>query len=243
LLSSARFVPVPEAVDLYGPCVMKSLNPSEDGEALSQQEFVSFPAGPGSDLQAGTDAKAKSNWFAVYTTCRHEKRVAQHLNQREIEHFLPLYVAQRKWRDGSRVALELPLFPCYLFIRIERRSRSAVLGVPGVLAIVGGTGREPAPLPDSAIEALRRGVAQRIVEPHPLLTAGKQVRIRSGAFSGMTGIVARRKGGFRIVLTLQQIMQSIAIEVDEHDLEPIGTTSITPDQFLSREPKFSPQFA
>lgn len=160
-----------------------------------------------------------SSWFALYTTCRHEKRVSQHLGQREIKHFLPLYVEHRKWSDGSRVALQLPLFPGYLFVRIDRRERSKVLSVPGALAIVGGTGKEPASLPDSAIEALRRGIEQRRVEPHPLVTVGRQVRICSGPFSGLSGIVTRKKGGLRVVITLQQIMQSIAVEVDASDLE------------------------
>jgi transcription antitermination factor NusG len=173
------------------------------------------------DLERRVDAADDSRWFAVYTTCRHEKRVAQHLSQRAIEHFLPLYVAHRKWSDGSKVALQLPLFPCYLFVRINRLSRVAVLGVPGLLTIVGGTGKEPACLPDSIIGALRAGVEQRRVEPHPVVIAGCKVRLRSGPFSGMNGVVVRKKGGFRVVLTLEQIMQSVAVEVDERDLEPV----------------------
>jgi transcription antitermination factor NusG len=160
-----------------------------------------------------------SKWFAVYTTCRHEKRVALHFEQREIEHFLPLYIARRKWRDGSKVALELPLFPCYIFVRIPRLDRARVLSVPGAHAVVGGTGGEPAPLADSEIDSLRQGVQLGAIEPHTLLTVGEPVRIRSGAFAGMTGIVSRKKSGFRVVLTLQQIMQSVAVEIGEDDVE------------------------
>ncbi len=162
-----------------------------------------------------------SRWFAVYTTCRHEKRIAQHLQQREIEHYLPLYRADRKWRDGSKVTLELPLFPGYIFVRIKRSQRVGVLSVPGALTVVGGTGGEPAPLPDTAIEALRIGLLEHRIEPHPLLRVGQLARIRSGAFAGMEGIVVRKKSGFRIVLTLEQIMQSVAIELDEDDVEPL----------------------
>ena len=163
-----------------------------------------------------------SHWFAVYTTCRHEKRIAQHLLQREIEHYLPLHQTERKWRDGSRVTLELPLFPNYLFVRIRRSERARVLSVPGALAVVGGPGGEPAPLPDAAIEALRRGSKERRIEPHPLLRVGQFARIRSGAFGGMEGIVVRKKSGFRVVLTLEQIMQSVAVEMNEEDVEPLA---------------------
>ena len=89
------------------------------------------------------DAPCESNWFAVYTASRHEKRVAQHLTQREIEFYLPLYRSARKWRDGSKVTLELPLFPGYLFVHIKRSERVRVLNVPGALAVVGGTGASP----------------------------------------------------------------------------------------------------
>ena len=71
-------------------------------------------------------AEAISHWFAVYTTARHEKRVAQHFQQRGIEYFLPLYQVPRKWRNGLRVTIELPLFPNYLFVRVDSSVAAAV---------------------------------------------------------------------------------------------------------------------
>jgi len=162
-------------------------------------------------------------WFAVYTSSRHEKRVQQHLTQRGIEHYLPLYRSQRKWSDGSRVTLDLPLFPGYIFVSIRRFERVRVLEVPGVLAIVGGTGREPASLPEAEINALRSGMHLRQVEPHPLLTVGQRARIRSGAFAGMEGVVVRMKNTLRVVLTMDLIMQSIAVEVDAGELDPVAS--------------------
>jgi transcription antitermination factor NusG len=162
-------------------------------------------------------------WFALYTASRHEKRVAQHLSLREIEFYLPLYKSKRKWSDGSRVTLDLPLFPGYLFIHIQRSERGRVLGVPGALAVVGGTGGEPAWLPDATIDALRSGLETRPARPHSLLTAGQRVRIRSGALAGFEGIVLRNKNSFRVVLTVEHIMQSYAVEVGLEDLEPLGS--------------------
>ena len=199
---------------------MEDHHPSEDGEALRRSVLE--------DIQAetpvagiGAEVTGASHWFAVYTTCRHEKRIAQHLSQREIEHYLPLYRVDRKWRNGSRVTLELPLFPGYIFVHIKRSERVSVLDVPGALAIVGGTGGRPAPLPDTAIQALRTGLKEHRIEPHPVLRVGQLARIRSGAFAGMEGVVVRKKSGFRVVLTLEQIMQSVAVELDEDDVEPL----------------------
>jgi len=172
------------------------------------------------DGEAARESAPK--WFAVYTGFRHEKRVAEHFSLRQIEFFLPLYRAQRKWKDGSRVNLELPLFPCYIFARIGRGERVRVLEVPGVQCVVGGTAREPAPLPDADINTLRSGLESRSAEPHPLLLVGQRARIRSGALAGMEGVVIRKKNGIRVVLTLDLIMQSIAVEVDGDDLEPQG---------------------
>lgn len=168
------------------------------------------------------DSFFEPQWFAVYTTSRHEKRVAQHLDQREIQHYLPLFKSERKWSDGSRVTLDLPLFPGYLFVRIKRTERVRVLDVPGALSVVGGTGREPLALPDDSIDALRTGLHLRRAQPHPLLTVGQRARIRAGALAGMEGVVMRLKNSFRVVLTFEHIQRSIAVEVDGADLEPVG---------------------
>jgi transcription antitermination factor NusG len=58
-------------------------------------------------------------------------------------------------------------------------------------------------------------------QPHPLVTVGQKVRIRGGALAGLEGIVVRNKNSFRVVMTLEHIMQSYAIEVDLEDLEPL----------------------
>jgi transcription antitermination factor NusG len=176
-----------------------------------------------SSPDSATGLSGLSKWYAVYTTCRHEKRVALHFEQRGIEHFLPLFRSERQWRGRSKVSLDLPLFPGYLFVRIDRGDRGRVLSVPGALAVVGGVGRQPTAVADATISSLRSGLAQRKVEPHPFLLTGQRALIQSGPFMGMEGVVVRVKNGFRVVLTVEQVMQSIAIEVAEEDLDPIGS--------------------
>ncbi len=161
-------------------------------------------------------------WFAAYLTPRHEKRVSELLTDRGIETFLPLYRTARQWQKRLPVVLELPLFPTYTFVRITQSARGSVLGVPGVLSIV-GSAREPWPLPDFEIEALRSGMHLRKVEPHPYLVVGERARITVGPMAGMEGILVRKKNSLRVVLTLDLIMQSVAVEVDADDLEPADT--------------------
>jgi len=164
------------------------------------------------------------DWFAVFTTPRHEKRVEEHFRVREIESFLPLCRIRREWKDGSKVTVQIPLFPNYIFVHIERNERVPVLEVPGVLSIVGG-GRESMSIPESYIYGLREGLRQGKIEPHSHLTSGIRVRIRSGVMAGMEGILLRKRSDFRVVLTLQMIMKSVKVEVELDEIEPVDSAS------------------
>ena len=165
------------------------------------------------------EVETLQHWFAVYTTPRHEKHVSEILVDRQIETFLPLYRTNRQWQKSRPVVLELPLFPTYVFVRITRQARGAVLGTPGVLSIVGSS-KEAWALPDFEIEALRAGLGERKIEPHPYLVVGERVRIKSGVMAGIEGVLVRKKNEFRVVLSLDTIMRSVAVEVDADDIEP-----------------------
>lgn len=168
---------------------------------------------------------ARPAWYALYTMPRHEKKVAQHLHVRNIEHYLPLYQAKRQWRDGSKPLLEFPLFPCYMFIRIARAERTSVLQVPGARAIVEGVGKEPGALPDHEIEVLRHGLLTMNPEPHPYLTVGQRGRILGGPLAGLEGIVVRTKSTCRVVLNVETIRKSVAVEVEHTSVELIDSAA------------------
>ena len=115
--------------------------------------------------------------------------------------------------------LQLPLFPGYLFVRIAAADRLRVLQVPGVVRLVGFNGQLAA-LPDEEIEVLKKGLSSGVhAEPHRFLTTGRRVRVKRGPFEGMQGILLRRKGRQRLVLSIELIMRSVAIDVDIVDVE------------------------
>lgn len=187
-------------------------------------------SGPCTYLSNNPDAV--KNWFAVFTVPRHEKRVEAHFRLREIESFLPLCQTQRQWKDGSKGLLQLPLFSNYIFVRIGREGRVPVLRVPGVISIV-GFGTQILPVPDTYIHCLREGLRQGKIEPHPYLTEGARVRIRSGVMAGMEGVLIRRKNSYRVVLALEMIMKSVTVEVEMEDVEPIGLISAASEMQLA----------
>lgn len=195
---------------------------TDDSEAMSKilnSTERRWPAASTSEYRPGSPGAAPQ-WLAVYTTSRHEKTVAGHFAVRQIESFLPLYHTVRKWKNGCNVKLDLPLFPGYIFVRLEPRERVRVLEVPGVLWIV-SAGDKPLPLPEAEVEALREGIHSANCEPHPYLVVGDKVRIRTGALAGMEGVLLRKKGILRVVITLDLIKQSVAVEVDATEVEPL----------------------
>lgn len=161
------------------------------------------------------------HWYAVYVRPSHEAQVAKRFCTREIENFLPQYQVQHKWKNRCTKKLDLPLFPGYLFAHISTAERVRVLEVPSVLCLV-GTAHRPLPLLDSEIDALRAGLAARNALPHPFLKVGERARIRGGALAGMEGVVLRGKNIARVVISLELIMQSVVVEVDWDELEPVA---------------------
>ena len=166
------------------------------------------------------DRDTETHWYAAHTNSRHEKKVAWQLEGRGVENFLPLYEAVHRWKDrNSRV--QVPLFPGYLFVRIRAQDKLRVLTTPGVVRIVGPKGH-PSPLLDFEIDQIRAYLQLRLpAEPYPYLNTGERVRIVAGPLSGQEGILIHRNGDLRVVISLDQIMRSIVLNVPICDIEPV----------------------
>jgi transcription antitermination factor NusG len=159
-------------------------------------------------------------WFAVFTLPQNERSVVRNLDLRQIESFLPTCESTHLWRNRQRVRVIQPLFPTYLFARIEVSERWSILRSPGVLRII-GNGQGPVPVPASEIEFLRSDFCRERIEPYRELVVGEKVRIKSGSMQGVQGILVRKKNALRFVLTLQLINQHAAVEVAADELEPL----------------------
>ena len=161
------------------------------------------------------------HWYAAYTSANHEKRVAEQLEARDVECFLPLYASVRRWKD-RRVTLQLPLFPGYVFIHMALRNRLQILQIPGVASLV-GFGGTPAALPQNEIDVLRAGLGTGVrAEPHPYINVGRKVRVTGGPLAGLEGMLLRWKGNLRVVLSIDLIQRSVVVDVDASAIEPVG---------------------
>jgi transcription antitermination factor NusG len=161
---------------------------------------------------------SRGNWYALYTAPRHEKQVASQINRQGIDCFLPLYRSVRQWKD-RRKELALVLFPGYVFVRMTWEHRLRVLQLPGAVRLVTFNG-QPVPLAEAEIENLQNHLScSGKIGPHPYLSVGRLVRVRSGPLKGLEGIIQRTKDRCRIVLSIHLIMRSVAVEVDDGDVE------------------------
>src|SRR5258707_7411263 len=158
--------------------------------------------------------------YALCTRHQHEKNAARILEYKEFEVFLPLYKARHRWKDRIK-EVSVPLFPGFVFVREELKRWLAILTTPGVSSIV-SCGDQPATIPFSEIEGIKRVVESTLrVDPHPFLKSGDWVRVKYGPIAGVEGILLRQKNVARLVLSVEMLGKSAAVEVDATDVERI----------------------
>jgi len=180
-----------------------------------QTDIESNPA-----FSAPRIAAEESHWFAIHTVARHEKRVAQQLQENGVLTFLPLMQQVRQWSD-RRAKVEVPLFGCYAFVRTVQKAkeRLKVLRTPGVLGFVGSE-KIGTPIPDEEIENLQTAIREKVPFAfHPFLTVGKRVRIRGGSLDGMEGILVGKGGDQSLVVSVELLQRSVSIRVEGYDVE------------------------
>jgi transcriptional antiterminator RfaH len=159
------------------------------------------------------DICGSRRWFAVEIKHNREKTVADLLQARGLEAFLPTYTEPRQWSDRVKLT-ELPLFPGYLFCRLNEDRRMPILTTPGVRRIV-SFGSTPIPVPEAEIEAVRLFIKSKLkIHPWPFLEVGQPVKIQKGPLAGVEGILQEFRGHYRVVVSISLLQRSIAAEMD-----------------------------
>ncbi len=159
-------------------------------------------------------------WFALYTRSRHEKLVDCELQKKGIETFLPLRKITRHWSDRVK-QVETPLFSGYLFVRTSLEHRFDILNTRGSVRFVSFNSL-PVPVPEAELAVVRRFLEEKIsIDPFPYLKQGDRVYVRSGPFQGVEGFIVRKDRHMRLVISLDLLMQSISVVIDEAVVEKV----------------------
>lgn len=163
------------------------------------------------------------NWYAIYTRSRHEEKVYDRIREKKIEVFLPLIERWSRRRD-RRKRIQVPLFPGYLFVwtQMDQYAYYEILKTQSVVRIL-CSGGVPAPIPDEQINGIQILMKNNMaITPCQYLKEGERVRVVNGPLVGIEGILIKIKPNKnRLVLSIDLIKESVSVELDELDVEPI----------------------
>jgi transcription antitermination factor NusG len=159
-------------------------------------------------------------WFAVRVKSRAEKAVAMMARNKGFEEFLPVYASRNRWSDRTK-SVEMPLFPGYVFCRLNPERRLPVLTIPGVLHFV-GIGKTPLPVADAEVAAIRQAVECGLsAEPWPYLEVGQRVRLERGPLAGIEGILVDAHKDQRLIVSVTLLQRSVAVGIERHWVTPL----------------------
>jgi transcription antitermination factor NusG len=167
----------------------------------------------------------RSEWYALQVQSRLANVASATLRGKGYEEYLPVYRSRRRWSDRVK-EVELPLFPGYLFCRLDPRDRLLpILTTPGVIGIV-GAGKMPLPVADEEIEAVRSILGSGLAaQPWPFLRAGTRVQIQHGPLRGLEGVITSTDKVNRLIVSVTLLQRSVAVEIDCDWARPISSPS------------------
>ena len=172
---------------------------------------------------AGPLESISEQWFALRVKSRCEKVVSTIARNKGFEEFLPLYQRRQRWSDRVK-AVEFPLFPGYVFCRLNPQYRLPLLTIPGVLHFV-GIGKVPVPIDDAEILAIQSAVASGLsTEPWPFLEVGQRVRLEDGPLVGLEGFLIEVRKRYRVVVSVTLLKRSVAVEIDREWVAPLDAS-------------------
>jgi transcription antitermination factor NusG len=157
-------------------------------------------------------------WYVFYTYPKFERKVHEYLQQENYESFLPLHWVTRQWSDRKK-RMEVPLFPNYIFVNIERHKIFEVLQTPKLISCV-NFNRIPAFLKQKEVDSIN----QIVKTEYPFevccnLKIGDSIEITQGALTGMEGVLVEERGSRRFAVRIESLQQSVMVNVPSDYLE------------------------
>jgi len=157
-------------------------------------------------------------WYVLHAKPRREKKVAGCCAELGIRHYLPL--RRSITRSGGRVfRFDVPLFPGYVFCCCDWGGRHQILRTNHVANLL-EVGDEPQLLHELQNIYLALAANAGLV-PCAHLERGARVRVVRGPLTGAEGTIVRRRSEFSLVMSVSMLGSSVAVEIDEGDVEAL----------------------
>lgn len=193
---------------------------TERGEALLTTNGVESGT-----LQTVPPARSFEAWYAVWLRSNYEHAVHRQLSAKGFQPFLP-QVQTWSRRLGMRRAVQTPMFPGYLFVRasLDKHRYIDLLKIHGVVRVLEDGWTRLTPVPDPEIDAIQQIAAAGVtVFPCAQLRGGERVRVLDGPLTGVEGLfVQDKRSKGRLVVSVEMLGRSIAVEMDASGVEPCG---------------------
>jgi transcriptional antiterminator RfaH len=155
------------------------------------------------------------DWYVIHTKPRQECRALQNLASQGYECYLP-EIKRKKLSRGSIGVTQEPLFPRYLFIRLDDthtgKSWGPIRSTLGVSKLV-SFGGNPTKAPQELIDALKQHAEKINMTPQSIYQQGERLLITSGPFVGIEGIFQLDDGESRAMLLIDILSKTTQIKV------------------------------
>jgi len=166
-----------------------------------------------------------AHWFVVQTKARQEQVAREHLARQAFETYLPTVRCARRRRSRWQGAVE-PLFPGYLFVRLDTRAQNVapIRSTRGVIGLV-RFGNELRTVPDAVIDALsntHQGDDDTPIDPSSLFKQGDPVQFVDGPLVGMSAIFEGCRGTERVAVLLSLLGRTKEVKVSPHAIAPLN---------------------
>ncbi len=159
------------------------------------------------------------NWWCIYTMSRREKDLMRKLTSLRIPFYAPVIPKRYRSPNGRMRTSYVPLFPNYVFMlgNEEQRHQAMTTNCISTYSVI--TDRQR--LIDDLRGIFAIVLANVPLTPEARLEPGNRARVRSGHFKGYEGVVLRREGKTRLLVSVQFLEQGVSMEIDEGILEPL----------------------
>ena len=175
------------------------------------------------------NATFKMGWYVVYTKPRHEKKVLKDLDWMKVQNFLPT-VKTLKIYAGKKRYVTLPLFPSYIFVKLEGMQQYfEILNIPGTLYFL-KAGNLVALVRENIIQKIQylAGLGSQDIEvSFEYFSPGTLINIHTGPLTGTCGEVVRHKGKNKLLVRIELLRRSLLVDRPSYCLEPIVATTIS----------------